>query len=148
MQAIIFCGIQASGKTTFYKNHFLRTHVHISLDLLKTRHWEHIFLQACLNTQQAFVVDNTNPTKAEREKYISLAKQHKYKITGYYFKADINEALSRNARREGKENIPEVGVRSTHKKFELPEMNEGFDKLYIVEMKGSDFIIKEYSDEV
>jgi len=99
MQTIIFCGIQATGKSTFYKKHFFRTHVHLSLDLLKTRHREDVFLQACLRTQQAFVVDNTNPTKVEREKYISAAKQSKYKIIGYYFKSDLSDALRRNALR-------------------------------------------------
>lgn len=148
MQAIIFCGIQATGKSTFYKKHFFRTHVHLSLDLLKTRHREDVFLQACLGTQQAFVVDNTNPTKVEREKYISAAKQRRYKIIGYYFKSDIIDALQRNALREGKENIPEVGVRATYKKFELPTLDEGFDELYIVELKDDDFLIKTYPNEI
>lgn len=148
MQAIIFCGIQATGKSTFYKKHFFRTHVHLSLDLLKTRHREEVFLQACLSTQQAFVIDNTNPTKAERQKYISAARQRKYKIIGYYFKSDISDALARNALRIGNENIPEVGVRATYKKFELPDLNEGFDELYIVEIKDNDFLIKAYPNEI
>lgn len=148
MQAIIFCGIQATGKSTFYKKHFFRTHVHLSLDLLKTRHREDVFLQACLSTQQAFVVDNTNPTKAERAKYISAARQRKYKVIGYYFKSDIQDALTRNALRTGKENIPEVGVRATYKKFELPGLDEGFDELYIVEIKENDFLIKAYLNEI
>ncbi|RYU97491.1 AAA family ATPase [Emticicia agri] len=148
MQAIIFCGIQATGKSTFYKKHFFRTHVHISLDLLKNRHREDVFLQACLSTQQAFVVDNTNPTKAEREKYILAARQRKYKVIGYYFKSDVKDALYRNAFREGKENIPEVGIRGTYKKLEVPDLTEGFDKLYIVEIKDDDFLVKAYPDEI
>lgn len=73
MQAIIFCGIQASGKSTFYQQHFFHTHVRISLDLLRTRYRENLFLDACLRTQQRFVVDNTNPTAVERAKYVALA---------------------------------------------------------------------------
>jgi len=148
MQTIIFCGIQATGKSTFYKKHFFRTHVHLSLDLLKTRHREDVFLQACLRTQQAFVVDNTNPTKVEREKYISAAKQSKYKIIGYYFKSDLSDALRRNALRIGKENIPEIGVKATYKKFEIPTLEEGFDELYTVELKDDDFFIKTYPYEI
>ncbi|MEL6944740.1 MAG: ATP-binding protein, partial [Bacteroidota bacterium] len=36
MQAILFIGIQASGKSTFYKERFFNTHVRISMDLLNT----------------------------------------------------------------------------------------------------------------
>ena len=34
MEAIIFTGIQATGKSTFYKQNFFNSHVRISLDLL------------------------------------------------------------------------------------------------------------------
>jgi predicted kinase len=40
MQAIIFMGIQACGKSTFYHHKFALTHVRINLDMLKTRHRE------------------------------------------------------------------------------------------------------------
>jgi len=70
MEAVVFCGIQASGKTTYYARHFLHTHVRISLDLLRTRHRETLFLEACLETQMRFVADNTNPTREERARYV------------------------------------------------------------------------------
>ncbi len=38
MEAVVFCGIQGSGKTSFYRERLLATHVRISLDLLRTRH--------------------------------------------------------------------------------------------------------------
>ena len=37
MELIVFCGIQGSGKTTFYRERFFNTHLRISLDLVKTR---------------------------------------------------------------------------------------------------------------
>lgn len=37
MEAIIFIGIQASGKSTFYHKQFMNTHMRIRLDLLNTR---------------------------------------------------------------------------------------------------------------
>ena len=79
MEAIIFCGIQATGKTTFFKNNFFKTHIHISLDQLRTRHREEKFLNVCLETKQAFVIDNTNPTKEDRRKYIETAKSNHFK---------------------------------------------------------------------
>jgi predicted kinase len=137
MQAIIFIGIQASGKTTFYLNNFFDTHVHISLDKLNTRHKEQRFLQTCFDTQTPFVVDNTNPTKEDRKKYIDLAHQYKYKVVGYFFQSDVQAALERNALREGKKRIPDIGVKSTAKKLEMPENTEGYDVLYFVRLKDN-----------
>ncbi len=90
MQAIIFIGIQATGKTTFYNDRFFNTHVRISLDLLKTRHREHEFLTTCLRTRQSFVVDNTNPTIEDRKRYIDMVKDAKYEVIGYYFESKIS----------------------------------------------------------
>ena len=60
MEAVILIGIQATGKSTFYKEYFYDTHVRINLDMLKTRRREDILLQACIQAKQSFVVDNTN----------------------------------------------------------------------------------------
>src|SRR5690349_9261082 len=126
MQAIIFCGIQATGKTTFYKENFLHSHVRISLDLLRTRHREKVCLEACLQTRQRFVVDNTNPTAVERAKYIQLAQAAGYEIIGYYFKSNVQEAVVRNLERSGKARVPDVGIFGTRKRLEIPSYAEGF----------------------
>jgi predicted kinase len=141
MQAIIFTGIQATGKTTFYLQNFFDTHVHISMDKLKTRNKEQLFMQTCFDTQTQFVVDNTNPTKEERKKYIEAAHQYKYKVVGYFFCSDVQDALIRNAKREGKKNIPRVGVLATAKKLEMLEYTEGFDVIYIVKLDEKGFTI-------
>ena len=137
MQAVIFCGIQATGKTTFYQENFLHTHVRISLDLLRTRHRERIFLEACLRTQQRFVVDNTNPTALERTKYIQLAQAAGYEIIGYYFKSNVQEAVTRNMERTGKARVPEVGIFGTRKRLEVPSYAEGFNSLFYVQAVDS-----------
>jgi predicted kinase len=148
MEAILFCGIQATGKSTFFKENFFKTHVHISLDLLRTRHRENKFLELCIQTQQAFVIDNTNPTKTERLKYIAAAKEAKFKIIGYFFQSKVSEALLRNEARKGKEKIPEIGIKGTFKRLELLEYSEGFDELYFVEIIDNQFIIKEWKNEI
>jgi predicted kinase len=68
MQAIIFTGIQASGKSTFYRDQFFCSHLRINLDMLKTRHREKRIFETCLEVGQPFVVDNTNPTLEDRNK--------------------------------------------------------------------------------
>lgn len=148
MQAILFCGLQASGKTTFFKDQFFNTHIRISLDQLNTRNKEDQFIQLCLSLQQPFVIDNTNPTKADRIKYISKAKVHKFKVIGYYFQSRLADSLSRNRLRMGKANIPEAGIKATYSKLELPSFEEGFDELYYVEIENNVFTIKAWTNEI
>jgi predicted kinase len=52
MEMIILYGIQASGKTTFYKENFFKSHVRLSLDQLNTRNKEQVFINACFCVQQ------------------------------------------------------------------------------------------------
>ena len=40
MELIIFIGLQAAGKSTFYKKNFSDIHIRINLDMLRTRHRE------------------------------------------------------------------------------------------------------------
>lgn len=148
MQAIIFTGIQATGKSTFYKKHFFKSHVRISLDLLNTRNKEKQFLETCFNTHTRFVIDNTNPTREDREKYIAQAKENRYEVIGYYFSSSLEASLKRNNMRIGKEKIPEVGIRGCYSKLEIPAIEEGFDKLYFVQALDNEFDIKEWDHEV
>lgn len=134
MEAIIFIGIQASGKSTFYREHFFDTHIRINLDMLRTRHRENILFKACLEAKQPLVIDNTNPTITERNKYIKLVQQYKFKIIGYYFQSSLEESKQRNQVRENKQKIPVVGLIATYKKLILPSFTEGFDELYTVEI--------------
>lgn len=134
MEGVIFIGIQASGKSTFYQEYFLDTHIRLNLDMLKTRHREQILLQACLEAKQPFVIDNTNPQKSDRNKYIKLAKEYKFKLIAYYFQSLLEECKQRNQQRKGKKRIPLVGLLSTYKLLTLPSFDEGFDSIYTVKM--------------
>ncbi len=148
MNGVIFVGLQASGKSSFYLKNFYRTHIRLSMDMLRTRHRETILLDACLESKQKFVIDNTNPTVEEREKYIRRLKSHRFDVIGYYFQSSLGECLKRNAMREGKECIPDVGLRGTYNKLELPKYSEGFDQLYYVYMTGGGFTVEEWKDEI
>ncbi|MBE7896900.1 ATP-binding protein [Paenibacillus polymyxa] len=132
MECVIFIGIQASGKSTFYKERFFKTHMRINLDMLKTRKRENMYLQTSIETMQRFVVDNTNPTVEERKKYIDACKNKGFKIIGYYFEPDYAESIKRNEQRTGKEYIPEIGIKSVMSKLEVPSYEEGFDEIYSV----------------
>ena len=67
---VIMMGIQGSGKSTFYHNFLAKNFVRVNLDTLKTRNQEKLLIEDCIKQGKSFVVDNTNPTKADREIYI------------------------------------------------------------------------------
>jgi predicted kinase len=150
MEAILFTGIQAVGKSTFYKERFFATHVRINLDMLKTRPRELLLLQACIAAQQPFVVDNTNTLKRDRARYIEAAKPAGFRIVGYYFQSSLKDALLRNSQREGKANIPAKGVLAAYQRLEIPSYTEGFDQLYYVSIDPAtgQFLVREWEDEV
>lgn len=138
MQLIIFTGVQASGKSTFYQQYFYHTHLRLNLDMLKTRHRENILFEAALTSKTKIVIDNTNMTRADRERYIQRAKDAEFEVISYYFETDLHSTLQRNAQREGKANIPEKGVRATLQRLEIPQQSEGFDELFKVNLVEND----------
>ena len=149
MEAIIFMGLQASGKSTLYQRHFFHTHQRISMDLLNTRNREAKFLNVCVETSMPLVVDNTNPTREDRKRYIPTLKKNNYRIIGYYFQSEAKACVARNAERSDRERVPDVAVYATLKKLEKPEFDEGFDTLFYVSLKGGNFEIQAWkSDEI
>ncbi len=149
MEAILFCGIQATGKSTFYRRYFAATHAHISLDVLKTRRRESRASQACLEARQPFVIDNTNPQSSTRMAYIAAAKAANFRVVGYYFQSQLQESLARNAAREPSQIVPLVGVLSTYNQLQIPRWDEGFDALFYVQMEADgSFSIHDWNEEM
>lgn len=149
MEALIFIGIQGSGKSTFYRDYFLNTHIRINLDMLKTRHREGIFLRACLEGKQRFIVDNTNPTPEARSRYIIPAKEYRFRVIAYYFDAHLEESKQRNNQRDGKQKIPIIALIATAQKLVLPTWEEGFDAIYYVKTNSNySFTVEEKIHEV
>jgi predicted kinase len=142
-EAVIFTGVQAAGKSTFYRERFFETHVRINMDMLRTRNRERLLLEACLVGRQSFVVDNTNPLAADRARYISLARAAGFIVTGYFFRATPAEAIARNRNRTGKAVIPIPGILGTYKKLEEPRMEEGYDALYAVRLTSENVYVVE-----
>ena len=138
MQLIIFTGIQASGKSTFYQQYFSSTHLRINLDMLKTRHRESIIFEAGLASKTKMVIDNTNMTQSDRARYIQRAKECGFEVVSYYFETDLNSTLVRNAQREGKANIPEKGIKATFQRLQIPKISEGFDELFKIKLIEND----------
>jgi len=135
MEAVIFVGVQASGKTSFYRQRFFETHIRISLDMLRTRHREQLLMRTCLAARQSFVIDNTNVLVAERVKYIQPALEAGFRVLGYFFETELPAAIGRNDHRSDKRAIPVKGVVGTYKRLEPPAYREGFHELYSVRIE-------------
>jgi predicted kinase len=129
VEAIVFCGIQASGKTTFYVERYLHTHVRISLDVLRTRHRERLLLDACIEAGQPFVIDNTNATRRDRERYVAPAREAGFRTVACLFEAHPREAIARNQVRPPEQRIPVPGIYGAYKRLERPSAEEGFEEL-------------------
>ena len=149
MEAVIFIGLQGAGKSTFYKERFFDTHLRVNLDMLKTRHREKCFLTTCVETGQRFVVDNTNPTRAERQVYIEAAKDAGFRVIGYYFQSRVEDCKRRNEQRPADRQVPLRGILGTAGRMKLPSLDEGFDELFYVRIgEEGGFVVEEWQDEV
>jgi predicted kinase len=134
MHAVIMCGIPASGKSFYYRSHFATSHVRINLDTLGTRRREAQLLEECLLARRSFVVDNTNPTPADRRRYIGPALEAHFRVVGYYFMSSPREAIARSLTRTGTEIVPPWAIHRSYRKLQPPGPSEGFDELVIVRM--------------
>ena len=135
MECIIFSGIQASGKSTYYKKHFADTHLRINLDMLNRRSREKIIFEAAVLAKAKIVIDNTNTTFDIRAKFIPLLKKYNYKIIGYQFNSYLQDCLERNKHRTGDAKIPEEGIKRFSERLQLLSYSEGFDELYYIGLK-------------
>jgi predicted kinase len=149
MEMVLFIGIQATGKSSFFRDRFFRTHVRVNLDMLKTRHREELLIKACIEGKTRCVVENTNVTREERARYIVPARNSGFRIIGYFFESRVADALERNRARPEIDRVPDVGIFSASKRLELPSRAEGFDELYFVRLNGPDaFSVEEWKNEV
>jgi predicted kinase len=119
-ELILFVGIQASGKSTYYATHFAATHVHVSKDLMKNVRdrdaRQQQMIESALAAGRSVVVDNTNPTPLARAPLIALGRKHGARVIAYFFETVVKDAAARNRRREGKERVPDVALFVTAKK--------------------------------
>lgn len=138
-ECVLFIGLPASGKTTFYQRRFAATHTHISKD-----HWPHAsrkdarqaeLIRQALSAGESVVVDNTSPALADRAQVISIAREFGARVIGYYFSATTREAIGRNRGREGRQRVPDVAIFTKAKRMVAPTLAEGFDELYRVAIR-------------
>jgi predicted kinase len=144
MEAIILSGVQGAGKSTYCHERLWDTHIRINYDMLKTRHRESLLVDAMIAAKQPFVVDNTNASAEERNRYILPLRNAGFRVVGMEFIVTVAVALQRNEGREGRRRIPEKAIRGTERRMEPLDYQEGFDQIFhIHSLDGLQFQIEE-----
>ena len=145
---VIFMGLQASGKTTFYERMFRdQGYMHINMDSLKgkKRRKEGEMLQECIDKGINCVIDNTNPKRSDRARYIVPGHYRGFRIVGYYFQSKLNDCIARNDTREKQVDLR--GILSTYNKLEMPSLEEGFDELNFVSIQDGEYVISKWKED-
>jgi predicted kinase len=138
LECVIFVGLPGAGKTTLYRERFAATHRHVSKDLWPNARRpgprQQKIIDEALAGGFSAVVDNTNPTIAERAPLVSLARRRGARVIGYFFEVTTRAAVARNASRTGPGKVPNVAIFTAAKRLQRPSLAEGFDQLFRVEI--------------
>ena len=143
MELVVFSGIQCSGKSSFFEQYFSKSHARINLDSIKSRTKEMVNFISLMEEGYSIVIDNTNPARPDRERYIVPATRSGYRIVGYQFEIPISTALARSAARKTQKTVPVQDIYLTARKMQPLLKTEGFNEIYQVTTDESmSFIIR------
>lgn len=146
--AIIFVGIQGCGKTTFFRKRiepYMKGWKHISMDELHNRNKEADMIRECIKNRQSFVIDNTNPTKEDRKRYLDMLDGKGYRVMCYFFQSRVKDCVERNRLRG--ELVPSKAIAATSNKLELPSKDEGFTDMVYIKVVPPHFESELYVEE-
>ncbi|XP_071966343.1 bifunctional polynucleotide phosphatase/kinase isoform X3 [Engystomops pustulosus] len=133
-EVVVTVGFPAAGKSSFIKEHLVsKGYVYANRDTLGT--WQKC-VAACeeaLRNGKSIVVDNTNPDKESRSRYISCAQKAGVPIRCFLFSAPVEVAKHNNRFREmtskGHVSVNDMVINSYKSKYVAPTLSEGFSEI-------------------
>ncbi|MFL5352160.1 AAA family ATPase [Archangium sp.] len=138
MDLVLFIGLQGSGKSSFYRERFAATHVHVSKDLWpnarRREARQRRLISEALAQGRSVVVDNTHPLVEDRAPLIAIGREKGARVVGYVFESDLEACLARNAARVGRARVEDKALHITWRKLRWPSYAEGFDALFHVRL--------------
>ena len=161
IELVILIGIQASGKTTYYRRHLEGEYIHVSLDNWRgksnVRRKERQAILAGLASAaesdgklRGVAVDNTNTTIKTRRRYFDMAGEftaaggRPVSLTAYFFDADLAGCLKRNAQRPADAPpgvpyfVPPAAIAGFRNRLQPPGYDEGFARIRRVRITDDD----------
>ena len=89
-------------------------------------------------------LDDTNPTKEDRLRYIPIVKAADYRVIGYFMESKLKDCIARNEQRHGAARIPSMAIAATSNRLQMPSYDEGFDELYFVKNDGQTMTVEKW----
>lgn len=136
-ELVLLIGLPGAGKTTFFRQRFAATHVHVNADSVrgrgKTASGQLELVQRALANGYSVVADNTHVGRGQRAALITEARRAGARVIGYYFDAPPHECVAQNERREQAERVPAVAIFAAARRLVPPSHGEGFDALHVVQ---------------
>lgn len=133
-EAIVMVGYPASGKSYFAKQYLeTRGYVYINRDTLKT--WQKCVavLEDTLKQGKSAVIDNTNPDRESRKRYVDACKKHKVPVRCFLMLTSDKQSRHNNTFREivdpSHAVISEMVFNGYKSKFQEPNLSEGFAQI-------------------
>ncbi|XP_065205524.1 uncharacterized protein F21D5.5-like [Planococcus citri] len=144
-EIIVMIGCPGSGKTFFSKTHLVSAgYIYVNRDTLKT--WQKCvkLTEHSVGNDRSVVVDNTNPDKESRARYINVGKDFNVPVRAFWMNVSLDHVKHNNAFRKitdtSHEIIPNYSL--NHFSIEPPDLSEGFSEIVRV-----NFIPKFKNDE-
>lgn len=135
-ELIVMVGLQAAGKSTWVREHLAVTHLVVSKDAWPNARRKESRQQRMVGDALAaghdVVVDNTNPSLADRAPLLALARAHGVRARAVFLDVPFEVCLRRNAVRSGRAAVPVVGLYDVRKRLVPPTTAEGFDTVEVV----------------
>ncbi|KAL4249557.1 hypothetical protein ABKN59_005875 [Abortiporus biennis] len=141
-EVVLFVGLPALGKTSFFKRYFEpEGYIHINQDTLGSRDKCIKFVKEALVNGQCCVVDNTNRNVVTRKYYVDLAQRMKASIRCFHFTGSVELAWHNNLYRAynmppssssaqtKREVLPYTALLNFQSMFEEPGLGEGFSEI-------------------
>jgi len=142
---VVMVGSPASGKSYYSKELENKGFLRINKDSMKTDKIAENAFNAGIKEGRSIVIDNTNPTKETRAKWINAAKKASYHVSIVWmnFPISVVEYLDnyRIAKYKSQDyHVPLVAMRVYYKKLEVPTQQECDTLLEIKTINASDML--------